>query len=330
VGQLQVKAEAFEAEIAKLKRDVSTSEEANRDLMQVALLSDSVIADLEKVVGVSQRVVEALMEGQAVLRSRLPAQRSGVVPKQGEITRLHKAAESGDVAAILKFADRPEFINAQTAGGQTPMWCAACYGKTEAVKALASLGANVNTPASDGATPVCAAAQNRHELTVRLLASLGADMNTPSNDGIRPVFIASEMGHESTVRALVSLGADVTAVDAEGSTPLHAAAGHPSAAICALLLADGADANARDKKGRTAADIALAVRDQGVVSFVRPTAAPKVVEVVGRACLTCQKPTHLTMGIKCRCDGCKAVCGDLHFRCWDCQFDFCGKCAPPP
>jgi hypothetical protein len=57
-------------------------------------------------------VVQALLEGQEVLRSRLPAQR-GVVPKKGAVTWLHKAAERGDATAILDFADRPEFINAR-------------------------------------------------------------------------------------------------------------------------------------------------------------------------------------------------------------------------
>jgi hypothetical protein len=63
-------------------------------------------------------VVQAFLDCQTVLRSRLPAERKGLVAKQGEVTELHKAAERDDVVAILAFAKRPEFINARTAGGK--------------------------------------------------------------------------------------------------------------------------------------------------------------------------------------------------------------------
>jgi ankyrin repeat protein len=81
-------------------------------------------------------VVRTLVEGQEVLRRRLPAQRAGVVPLRGRRTELHEAAERGDVAAIEAFADRPEFSNAQDAYGRTPVYCAAWNGKVEAVKAF--------------------------------------------------------------------------------------------------------------------------------------------------------------------------------------------------
>jgi hypothetical protein len=72
-------------------------------------------------------VVRVLTEGPALLRSfELPALRPGVVPKKGEVTELHRAAQRGDVAAVLEFAVRPEFINAQNAEGKTPLWWQCC------------------------------------------------------------------------------------------------------------------------------------------------------------------------------------------------------------
>jgi hypothetical protein len=76
----------------------------------------------------------------------LPGQKPGVIPLEGEYTSLHRAAHEGNVAVISTFATRPEFINAKTAYGETPLWCASEAGSVEALKALVGLGADVNLP----------------------------------------------------------------------------------------------------------------------------------------------------------------------------------------
>jgi ankyrin repeat protein/uncharacterized small protein (DUF1192 family) len=249
VGELQVKTALFEAEIARLKQEANTRDGENAELKQAVLLRDSRIAEVKAGLCVSQRVVQALREGQTVLGSRLPAQFPGIVPRQGEVTELHKAAEHGDGPAILKFADRAEFINAQDSAGKTPMWWAACHGKTEAVRALAALGANVSTPSNNGSTPVSVASQNGHESTARTLVSLGADVNTPKHDGTTPVFLASQNGHSSTVLTLASLGANVNTPRDSGGTPVYIAAEHGHESVVRALVSLGANVNAPRSDG---------------------------------------------------------------------------------
>jgi hypothetical protein len=45
-----------------------------------------------------------------------------MVPQEDAVTELHRAAERGDVAPILAFGGRPEFIDTQTMGEQALIW----------------------------------------------------------------------------------------------------------------------------------------------------------------------------------------------------------------
>jgi ankyrin repeat protein len=282
---MESRVEGLEAEIARLKQALGARVSENEELKaEIAALraKESTVQPCD--------VVRVPVGDAARMRSlELPAQRPGVVPLKGDVTEVHLAARRRDVATILGFATRPEFIEAEDASGQTPMWWAACVGKSKAVKALgslganvgtpnergatpvfiasqggheatvrtlASLGANVNTPANDGTTPVCVASQNGHEPVVRALASLGANVNTPRNDGITPVFIASQKGHESTVRALASLGANVNRPGDDGWTPLMIASQNDRVAVVAALLEAGASVTGVLPAGRTALSIA--------------------------------------------------------------------------
>jgi ankyrin repeat protein len=70
------------------------------------------------------------------------------------MTELHPATGFGDMRAITKLATRAELNNASNSVGMTPLAVAALNGKTETVKALASLGAFVMAPAEHGVSPV--------------------------------------------------------------------------------------------------------------------------------------------------------------------------------
>jgi hypothetical protein len=197
---------------------------------------EAVAGNVVKLVG-----VELLEPGRV---RELPGRRPGVVPKDGALTELHKAAERGDVRAIARFATRPEWIDARDADGWTPLAVASGFGQTEAVKALLWLGANVSAREMNGATALFLASQKGHESIVRILVSFGANVNTPVNNGMTPLYIASQSGHEPALRVLASLGANVNAPNKDGATPVFIASqeGHePRARTLALL---GADVNA--------------------------------------------------------------------------------------
>jgi hypothetical protein len=88
------------------------------------------VSRVEAVTGNTVKLVEVeLLEPARV--TELP----GVIPRDRGEMELHRAAECGDVRAIMTFATRPEFINARDADSWTPLMVASAYGEKEAVKA---------------------------------------------------------------------------------------------------------------------------------------------------------------------------------------------------
>jgi ankyrin repeat protein len=253
---------ALESEIAILRQTTLACESENAMLRFEASARIADPAALRPL-----DVVRVLVEGHAVLRAMgLPAHQPSVVPKQGEVTRLHNAARLGDVDAILEFANQPEFVNARTAEGGTPMSYAAYYGQTDAVKALASMGAYVDTVNNDAITPIYLAAEQGHLQTVRALGALGANVNFPNSMGATPLFIAARNGHELVVRALISFGADVNAQRNDGIAPIYIASQNGHEPVVRALASSGADVNRRGLMGATPLYVALA---QGNWSTVR-------------------------------------------------------------
>jgi ankyrin repeat protein len=197
------------------------------EVYHLAVPVDSKVSDVARIISsvVKHRFSSISVKGKILLKDELftdffepeevqqldalPGQKPGVIPLEGEWTILHKAAGEGNVKMISEYATRPEFINARTMEGATPLWCAADAGSVEAVEALFELGADIDLPTMGGATPLYFAAQEGHLEAVKALASLGADVNLPMDEGTTRVFITAAKGHDGVALALVSLGADV-------------------------------------------------------------------------------------------------------------------------
>ncbi len=83
-------------------------------------------------------------------------------------TPLHRAAEMGDTAMVIKILRLNKLdVNVQMKLGIAPIECAAMGGFTETVKMLAKFGATVDTSRYRGTTPLIVAAQFGHTETVR-------------------------------------------------------------------------------------------------------------------------------------------------------------------
>eukprot|EP01046_Picozoa_sp_COSAG06_P070621 COSAG06_NODE_19829_length_820_cov_1.643551_1_plen_82_part_10 len=75
-----------------------------------------------------------------------------------KVSELHRAANSGDTAAIARLVREGANVNAVDGNGNTPLHNAAISGHAEAVEALARAGAEVNAVNQYGNTPLHLAA----------------------------------------------------------------------------------------------------------------------------------------------------------------------------
>jgi hypothetical protein len=100
----------------------------------------------------------------------LPGQKPGVIPLEWEYTGLHEAAHEGHVEVIWSYAARPEFINARTADGATPLSCLLkAGGHRKMVMALLKAGASAKAALPSGSTALSFAKSKGHAEVVSLL-----------------------------------------------------------------------------------------------------------------------------------------------------------------
>jgi Protein kinase domain/Ankyrin repeats (many copies)/Ankyrin repeat len=127
------------------------------------------------------------------------------------LTRLHKAAEAGDIYTIRALKELGADMSAQAGDGSTPMHCAALYGYVDAIKTLKELGADVSAQDKSGWTPMHRAAWNEHVDAMKTLKELGADVSAQNKDGWTPILCAARDGRVDAIKTLKELGADISA-----------------------------------------------------------------------------------------------------------------------
>ena len=116
-----------------------------------------------------------------------------------------------EVAQLLvsKGAD----VNAEAAGGYTPLHVASRLGNPEMVSFLLTHGANINAK-DTRATPLAAAVVQGHLEVVKLLLEHGADFNAGDSSGYRPIDRIDDIAswyasHDLIFILLVEAGADL-------------------------------------------------------------------------------------------------------------------------
>jgi ankyrin repeat protein len=134
-----------------------------------------------------------------------PEMRPDVIRLPAIFTKLHAAAQRGDLRAIASLAKRPEFINTPDPQGRTAAAIAAREGQTEALRALVLLGADFRY-AAFGTTLMHVSAQYNQVRAIRVLDSLGADVNGQDEVGATAMSGAAWLGQETALRVLHALG----------------------------------------------------------------------------------------------------------------------------
>jgi ankyrin repeat protein len=187
------------------------------------------------------------------------------------MSKMHRAAERGDVKVISGFLTRRKAPDEPDATGRTPLSLVVRHGLVPAVQALLAAGATVDSVDWVGRSPLFYAAQAREPEVVATLIEAGADPNRADEGGITPLMAAIGM-HEMkyfdmeglhfdllpapakevrTVRALLAGGADPNLADAAGRTAAHHAAWKLNPSVFALLRDVGAHLSLRDEKGQS-------------------------------------------------------------------------------
>ena len=158
----------------------------------------------------------------------------------GGWTPLHRAAQFGQGDIIDFLISKGARLEARTVGGLTPLYAAIIGQKSDVVEQLIDNGADVFAVRSDGETMLHIAAAMGQKDMIGLLISKGLKVDVTKRFGITPLHMASVFGHESTVEALISKGAEIDRKNDNGLTALHLANAAGEIQTVALLKEKGA------------------------------------------------------------------------------------------
>lgn len=193
-------------------------------------------------------------------------------------TGLHKAAHTGDVAAISKLVSEGAKLEAKDRAGRTPLHVAAFASKLIAIRALAKAGANMDALENQAYDVVTIAAVANDIKTLDLVLSLGAKATniTSIHDGTA-LIVAAHLGHHKVVKRLIAAKAPLDHVNNLGWTALIEAVilgdGGPNHVESARALVNaGANKSIADRQGVT--PLAHA-RGRGFQNMVAVLEAPR-------------------------------------------------------
>lgn len=186
--------------------------------------------------------------------------------RKQEVIELHKAAATGDCAAVTAMLNRLVDPDAVDAAGVRALHHAAREGRADVVTLLLDRGACPNAGDKSGMTPLHLATGAGRVGAVRALLERGAEVDVDSlvlahdRSDRRILKLLHDFGLRNAIRKgdrhgeveqFLADGASVNARDADLCTPLHAAASAGNAEAARVLIAHGAEIDARDAGGET-------------------------------------------------------------------------------
>ncbi|HDZ19730.1 hypothetical protein LCGC14_0015750 [marine sediment metagenome] len=137
---------------------------------------------------------------------------------------LHLAAMGGNADIVAKILEKwPKDVYARTRDKTTPLMLAAKYASAEIVRLLIAADALVNAQHAGGGTPLHNAAFNHNRAATAALIEAGADVNVSSHDGVTPLMVSAGVGDQEIFQLLRSHKATFGNIPG-GLTLLHLAA----------------------------------------------------------------------------------------------------------
>lgn len=171
-----------------------------------------------------------------------------------DVPALVRAAESGDLAALLRLLDAGVPVDTRDGRGRTALLAATHADRFDAARVLIERGADVNAKDSMQDSPYLLAGARGRLAILRLTLSAGADLTSTNRYGGTALIPAAHYGHVETVRELLKTRIDFDHVNRLGWTALLEAiilgdGGPAHTEIVRLLIARGANLQLADAQG---------------------------------------------------------------------------------
>ena len=117
-------------------------------------------------------------------------------------TKLHEAAEQGDLSQVQLLLAKGADVNAADTGLFTPLHGAVTYGYEDVVRVLIEHGADVNARDTGGYTPLHVAAVRGYTKIAEILIQHGAEIGARNNNSNTPLEEAKKFGNEQVAEIL--------------------------------------------------------------------------------------------------------------------------------
>ncbi|KAM4676043.1 ankyrin repeat domain-containing protein 26 [Discoglossus pictus] len=175
--------------------------------------------------------------------------------KEKDLSKLHRAASSGDVPKIKQLLKKHD-INQLDKENRTPLHLACANGHTEAVAVLVESKSKLNLCDNDNRSPLMKAIQCQQERCATILLEHEADPNLVDIKGNAALHLAALIPSISIAVQLLEHGSEIDALNRDGCTPLMLAVAESHHEMVEFLITEGANVNAKDKNQRTSLMIA--------------------------------------------------------------------------
>ncbi|XP_063783288.1 ankyrin repeat domain-containing protein 26 isoform X2 [Pseudophryne corroboree] len=170
--------------------------------------------------------------------------------KDKDLSKVHRAASSGDVAKLRQLLPKQD-INQLDKENRAPLHLACANGHLDAVKLLVENKAKLNLCDNDNRSPLMKAIQCQHEHCAAILLEHEADPNVADINGNAALHLAALIPSMSIASQLLEHGANIDAVNKEGCNPLILAVIENHQTMVEFLIKEGANVNSQDKQKRT-------------------------------------------------------------------------------
>ena len=170
---------------------------------------------------------------------------------------FHRAAETGNRAAVALFLEGHVNSEIHDERGWTPLMLAAFNGHNDVISVLIKHQANVVARDLLGNTALHWAIDAGQTASAKLLIENGAEVDSRNNSGLTPLIRAIMRRHLGDVLLLIDSGANVNLTTRDGSTALHKAAAEGYTEIVRTLLHHGADTSIKNLDGNLPLTLAL-------------------------------------------------------------------------
>ncbi|TSK13388.1 Ankyrin repeat domain-containing protein 26 [Bagarius yarrelli] len=185
--------------------------------------------------------------------------------KEKDLSKVHKAAFTGDVAKIKHLAKKSD-LNQLDKENRTALHIACVYGHTHVVQYLVENKVKLNLCDNQNRSALMKAVQCQQDHCVSFLLEHEADPNLVDINGNTSLHLAVRIPSLPVAMKLLEHNANINAQNKDGNTPLILSVEENHLEMAEFLLKEGADVNLQNQEQRTPLLIAAC---NGQISMVR-------------------------------------------------------------